>query len=125
MTPEDYKRVGDSISAIALDAAIESVKAVSQWGEQDYPSFLADKGTKTWPPGGRRAAFYGVATEQAQRLKLEDAVKRGTITWAHIFAEEVSEAIEAEDVGSLRAELLQVAGVCINWVRSIDRGNDK
>lgn len=45
----------------------------------------------------------------------------GSITFEHILTEEWAEAIAESDTGRLRAELIQVAAVCVQWVQAIDR----
>lgn len=49
----------------------------------------------------------------------------GDPTWMHLIREEVSEAFQETDPSRLRAELVQVAALCVSWVEKIDkRGND-
>lgn len=45
----------------------------------------------------------------------------GTITFEHILTEEWAEAIAEDDPSALRAELIQVAAVAIQWVEAIDQ----
>jgi len=40
--------------------------------------------------------------------------------WALVLTEEVMEAFAEEDPAKLRAELIQVATVCIKWIQAID-----
>lgn len=44
----------------------------------------------------------------------------GTVTFADILLEEVFEALGEDDPARLRAELLQVAAVAVQWVETID-----
>ena len=53
--------------------------------------------------------------EYAERTKA-----RG-LTWMHLVREEVAEAFAEEDPDRLRAELLQVAALCVSWIVSIDK----
>ena len=48
------------------------------------------------------------------------ATARGTVTFALILAEEVAEALAETDPAKLRAELVQVAAVAVQWVEAID-----
>ena len=45
----------------------------------------------------------------------------GQCTWLHILREEVFEAFAEDDPAKLRAELIQVAAVAVQWVEAIDR----
>ena len=45
----------------------------------------------------------------------------GTITFEHILTEEWAEVIAESDPTALRAELIQVAAVAVQWVEAIDR----
>ncbi|HYF53037.1 MAG TPA: hypothetical protein VEA41_02135 [Salinarimonas sp.] len=43
------------------------------------------------------------------------------MTYSQILAEEVAEALAESDPMLLRAELVQVAAVAVQWVEAIDR----
>jgi hypothetical protein len=45
----------------------------------------------------------------------------GSITFQHILTEEWAEAIAEDDPAKLRAELVQVAAVAVQWIEAIDR----
>lgn len=49
------------------------------------------------------------------------AAEHGGLTWRHILAEEMFEALAESDPAKLRAELVQVAAVAVQWVEAIDR----
>lgn len=55
------------------------------------------------------------------RTRCERARDEGTMSWRHVLAEEVAEAFAESDVVRLRAELIQVAAVAVNWAEHIDR----
>ena len=44
----------------------------------------------------------------------------GSITFEHILTEEWAEALAESDPAKLRAELIQVAAVAVQWVEAID-----
>jgi hypothetical protein len=91
-----------------VETSQELKRQDEKWGVQNHPS-----GT-----GGR----LGEALAHTLREFCEQQHKDGVGTWADILAEEVGEAFgELEGDGRLRAELIQVAAVCLNWVSSIDR----
>ncbi len=54
------------------------------------------------------------------RGECEDAAKANRLTFRHILAEEVAEAFAETDPARLRAELVQVAAVCVQWIQAID-----
>lgn len=43
------------------------------------------------------------------------------VTWKAILREEYAEAMAEEDPAKLRAELIQVAAVCVKWIEYLDR----
>ncbi|MDR2896009.1 MAG: hypothetical protein LBV30_05105 [Propionibacteriaceae bacterium] len=55
-----------------------------------------------------------------RQSEAEYLAARGTLTFAAILQEEVAEALAESDPGRLRAELIQVAAVAVQWVEAID-----
>ncbi len=55
------------------------------------------------------------------RSECNDAFKTGTCTWRHVLLEEVFEALAEPEGLKLRAELIQVAAVCLRWVDQLDK----
>lgn len=45
----------------------------------------------------------------------------GAPTWMHLVREEVAEAFQEDDPVHLRAELIQVAALCVSWVEKLDQ----
>lgn len=43
------------------------------------------------------------------------------ITWMHLVREEIAEAFCESDPTRLRAELIQVAALCVSWVEKLDQ----
>lgn len=85
----------------------------AKWGQQD----LLD-GTG---PGMLEDISTGVTSAaDAQRACMERA-RDGDLTYSDILWEEFAEAMEESDPARLRAELLQVAAVAVQWVEAIDR----
>lgn len=62
-------------------------------------------------------------TRRLESARAQDAFERttGHLTWRAILDEEVCEAFVERDPDKLRRELLQVAAVCMSWIRDIDR----
>jgi len=100
----------------------ETFRQLQKWGEQNHPDFspFLDKIHPAF-----RTHYYGLDSEDHAKESCEDAFINGTGSYAHIFVEEVCEAIGAEDEAALMAELTQVAAVAINWMRCIKRRQDK
>lgn len=59
-------------------------------------------------------------TADNRRRECDLAQQEGQLTWRHILAEEAAEAMAEADPARLRAELIQVAAVCVQWVQAID-----
>lgn len=89
------------------------------WGEQNHPD-----GTGGLCPlrndGTRRS---DVALWAKRRT--DDMGNQGRLTFEAILTEEWAEALVETDPVKLRAELLQVAGVAVQWVEAIDRRTRK
>jgi hypothetical protein len=99
---------------VALEGIDERARQDQKWGESNHPDMPA--GVK-FP-----SAFYGIPTADAARKACEESFRRGVGSIAHIFVEEVAEAIEAlSNPVYLRGELVQVMAVCGKWIEQIDR----
>lgn len=87
----------------------------AKWGEQNHPDGW-------WHPSDSDAVVE--ATEEARFAALE-----GKLTWRQVLEEEWREACDelpakgsaGHEPGKLRAELVQVAAVAVQWVLSMDR----
>lgn len=78
-----------------------------KWGEQNLPD-------------GTAHDAWALQRDIAQS-ECEAAKKAGTVTFRHVLMEEVLEALAETDPTRLRAELVQVAAVAVQWVEAIDR----
>ena len=87
----------------------ERARQDAKWGEQNHPD-----GTAVFPRADRRAA------DEARR-ECQTLAAGGFCTWRAILAEEVAEAFAESDPAKLRAELVQVAAVAVQWIQAIDR----
>lgn len=94
--------------AVVLDDIIsERERQDAKWGQQDLPD-----GT-----GG-----FGLRSEaDLARRHCDLMAKMGHVTYRHILAEEVAEALAEADKAKLRAELVQVAAVAVQWIEKLDR----
>ena len=92
---------------ILADIAAERVRQIDKWGEErDLPD-----GTKF--PGSRDMAV-------AFREDCQSRFDKNIGTWSDILLEEVYEALDESDWHKLRAELIQVAAVCVAWIEDGD-----
>lgn len=89
------------------DLVEEMERQDAKWGEQNHPD-------------GTEVSIYKPHADYA-RSECEKAFAAGKGTWLHILREEVLEAFAEEDREKLKNELLQIAAVCIQWRRAIDR----
>ena len=93
--------------AVADDVYLENERQDAKWGEQN-------------PPDGTGGPFWQAMSAEV-RMSCDRAFGDGFGTWRHILAEEVYEAFAEEDPAKLRAELIQVAAVAMQWVAALDR----
>ncbi|WP_187138379.1 hypothetical protein [Cellulomonas timonensis] len=94
-------------TSILAELAVERGRQYAKHGNQAH---LPD-GT-----GGSQAqALAGMARSDCQT-----AAAAGAVTFAHILAEEVAEALAEDTAAELRAELVQVAAVAVQWIEAID-----
>ena len=106
-------------SGVLLEVAAERVRQAKKWGEQNHPNGTGP--SKLPMPYGSGSWSAAVAAESL-KLITECASQIGQCTWLHILREEVFEAFAEKDPAKLRAELVQVAAVAVQWVEAIDRG---
>lgn len=103
MNVEQWERM----TKVLTEVFDERERQHRRWGEQNFPD-----GTSfdSW-------AFQA----DAARVEFQDAASDGRLTYLEILREEVLEAFSEEDPAKLRAELVQVAAVAVQWIESIDR----
>jgi hypothetical protein len=108
------------LSEITGERARQDVK----WGEQNHPDFT----------GPHRVFLRAIAPAAGQldydalrhltRAACQHAGDIDGDGWDLILLEEVFEALAEGDPEKLRAELIQVAAVAVNWIESIDRRDE-
>jgi hypothetical protein len=94
-------------AGVLAEVAAERVRQDARFGVVNHPD-------GTGSPGAIRLA-------DALRYACDAAFADGRGTWRHVLAEEVAEAYAETDPARLRAELLQIAAVCVNWAEALDR----
>lgn len=107
------------------EVAVERERQTKAHGVQDLPDGTGEFGVASCVlrvVGSRLHEGMTVGVAEAQ-FSCDTAGDR--VTYAHIFIEEVVEALAEEDKGRLRAELLQVAAVAVQWIEKLDREGGK
>lgn len=92
---------------VLVEVEGERLRQLFKWGVQNHPH--GSIGTSD----DRAAADRAKARCQANGP--------GEDNWRDILDEEVAEAYAALTDAELRAELVQVAAVCVAWIETIDR----
>jgi hypothetical protein len=117
----DPLRQGDTVP---VDRALAEVKAerVRQTAKHGDQAHLPN-GTGPKRPVFALSSAAALAEWAKERTKAasQNEGGDGTITFEHILTEEWAEAIAEDDEQRLRAELVQVAAVAVQWIEAIDR----
>lgn len=107
---------------VLAEVRIERVRQDLKWGEQNHPDgtgadirVLRSTDVNLDLRTGHELADIFKAKCRSNRL--------GRDTWRDILLEEVFEVMAESDPAPLRAELIQVAAVAVQWVEAIDRRN--
>lgn len=115
---------------VVVEVLRERLRQVTKWGEQNHPALPTTV-------SDTRSAIRELGIPAAEEVRREYAadVEAGDTNWARILLEEFAEAIEEAgklregapeaSVAALREEVVQVAGVAVAWVESIDRAAAK
>ena len=126
----------DAVTLRAKVAAVEAHPVVLELAEERTRQ-AAKHGDQSHLPDGTGAALWlsmdddyirrhGIrrdnlaAWAKARTDEASQASGDGSITFEHILTEEWAEAIAESDPVALRAELVQVAAVAVQWVEAID-----
>lgn len=90
---------------VLAEVRTERLRQLSKWGVQHRRDGV-DPHLRYIADNARKAC-------QAHEIK-------GGATWNDVLSEEYYEAITETDLAKLRAELVQVAAVCVAWIEDID-----
>lgn len=82
----------------------------------------ARHGEQTLPDGTGLEAWDEIERDDARR-RCDRATLAGRLSWRLVFEEEVAEVLAETEPELLRAELVQVAAVAVQWIEAIDRRN--
>jgi len=109
-SPLELVRLMNSVSHGQV--AVERLRQISKWGEQNHPDF--------------REGYYFVPSAEAAKQQCDTRFAVGDPNWGDILLEEVAEAFEERNnEENLRTELVQIAAVALSWVDAIDRRRAK
>lgn len=97
--------MGHVEAVIYHDVRHEVGEQIDKWGIQSHPN-------GTGGEGPRRLAALA-------KRDTDEAAEKGESTWRKIAEEEFWEAMAEEDTDRLENELIQLAAVCVSWVRDI------
>lgn len=90
-----------------------------RWGPRSYPSFhpslLADADTGCF----QLANYHGIINPRRARLETAAQDGEGLLSWMTILMEEVSKTTEKETRPALREQLIDVAGVAVQWAAQL------
>lgn len=107
------REVHHPIEAVLEERARQDIK----WGPQNHPSGTRDDARLLRDTS---LPTYGTLAYRAKQATDEHA-RRGDVTYADIFVEEVFEALSCDHPDELRKELVQVAAVAVAWIEAINR----
>ena len=80
-------------------------------------------GEQNWPSG--TGAPYFSTLRQHYQTDCDYAFEHGLGTWVHILQEELYEVLAESDPKRIRAELIQLAAVAVQWAECIDRNQSE
>lgn len=108
---------GPAGMAAIMDQVRQELAVIRErWGEQNHPDRA---------PQGRLVSaaedFMRQEEANAARTRCEKANDQKRPGWDLIFLEEVREALAETHPDKLRAELVQVAAVAVQWIDCINR----
>lgn len=108
--------------AVLAEVRAERKRQTAKHGDQSH---LPD-GTGPYVLGGLVADdrhTYAVGLARWAKARTDAAAQRGgdgSVTFEHILTEEWAEAMAESDETALRAELVQVAAVAVQWIEALD-----
>lgn len=100
-----------AMRAVLAEVGGERTRQHDRFGEQNLPD------------GTASCALNSEAVLRARAL-CQDRSADGTLAYVDLLREEVAEAVRETDPRLIRAELIQVAAVAVQWVEAIDRRAD-
>lgn len=107
---------------VLTEVAAERARQDKQWRQQNHPDGTGP--AIHWGLGGPAFMVRDTARDITQ-FHASGAEPGLPVTWLDILREEVAEAFAEADPARLRAELIQIAAVAVQWVQAIDRRHEQ
>lgn len=104
------RRTEDPMWATLLEVWAEIQRQQARYGADNEVALDGTGPDVHWLP----AVPLG-ATEIELVLRRDYESRTGSITWMHLVREEIAEAFKESEPTRLREELVQVAGLAVNW----------
>lgn len=123
--PDPDLEASERTGRVLYEIARERARQTAKHGDQSHlpdgtgPNVLLS-GIPMWDDS-TRAGFLANWAKARCKAASQNEGGNGTITYEHILTEEWAEAIAESDPAKLRAELLQVAAVAVQWIETLDR----
>lgn len=101
-----------------LDTIRKVKEQDARWGPRQYPSFDAQLEASADTTAAHLASFHNLPT--ADHARLCRTARQDELSWADILVCEVAKLPERyEDQTALRAQLIDVAGVALQWAAQL------
>lgn len=98
----------------------ERKRQEEKWGPTSYP-FFSVPGTQEINPLNVQL-HLGIPSAQQARDLMEEALKKGKLSYSHILLEELAEAMEeTHDLNKLEEELIQVTAVLVASIEDLQK----
>ena len=107
------RKASDRLKSLTFEVEKERFRQLRKWGPQTHPSGTGPDQIMA----GRSMAFYAKMMKNWNDRQVEPG---GQPHWSAILLEEVFEAMEADNYGDLRTELIQSMAVIAAWIEDID-----
>lgn len=105
---------------VTLDVLRKCIEQDERWGPRQYPSFDAGLVASADTGPFSIAGFYEVVNAKRARLLTDNQALNNELSWMTILVEELTKLTEKhEDVPALRAQLIDVAGVAVQWATQL------
>jgi len=108
-----------SLLRVLSEITGELARQDAKWGEQNHEDGTGANTVFLFPERVEAKDFAARCREMC-----DNAHRAGSGTWMHILMEEVFEALAEGAPSRLRAELVQVAAVAVQWIEAIDRRDE-
>lgn len=120
-TKVDYEKPMRRFMQILHALPMERMQQLKKFGVQEWPcldqTLLHRDGVCT---PVRMTQNYEIPSEERCKMLVAKKLEQGTLTYADIALEELSEAISTFNAAQRRQELIQLATVVVAWIDKID-----